>query len=355
MDFLATFAIAAVAGTFSMTVVFSYLYMIYRDRFMSVWTVSWFILLLRLVIFDSGMINWMQSAWGFIFFAILLLSSATLFIWAAHLFINKPLNKYWIFSGIGVLAISSVAVIFDLPFFYKLFPVAWYCGIVCIWAGLAFMSYLNADTISKKILGYSYIAWGIHTLDMPFLISIAWFAPYGYIIEGLLRLCVAIASLLLYLEKARLNLAQKESQYRLLAENAVDIIYLYKVIPQVKVEYISPAVTTVTGYTPEEYYNDPNLLMSMIHPDDKRLFDDFIGNLPELGTLPLTLRIIRKDQTGAPIKVNLMNIWEKGDMSQNIALGDGDVVYLSDNGQINIASVMSAAYQLALIKDYSSN
>ena len=65
--------------------------------------------------------------------------------------------------------------------------------------------------------------------------------------------------------------------------------------------------------------------------------------------------IIRKDQTGAPIKVNLMNIWEKGDMSQNVALGDGDVVYLSDNGQINISSVMSAAYQLALIKDYSAN
>jgi len=56
--------------------------------------------------------------------------------------------------------------------------------------------------------------------------------------------------------------------------------------------------------------------------------------------------IIRKDQQGAPIKVNLMNIWEKGDMTQNYALGDGDVVYLSDNGQINIASILATAYQL---------
>lgn len=308
MDFLATFAIAAIAGTFSMTVVFLYLYMIYRDRFMSVWTVSWLILLVRLVIFDSGMINWMQSTWGFIIFALLLLSSATLFIWAAHLFINKPLNKYWILSGLGIFALSLVAVMFDLPFFYKLAPVAWYCGIVCIWAGLAFMSFLNAETMSKKILGYSYIAWGIHTLDMPFLISIPWVIPYGYIIEGLLRLCVAIASLLLYLEKARFNLAQKESQYRLLAENAVDIIYLYKVIPQVKVEYISPAVTAVTGYTPEEYYNDPNLLMNMIHPDDKLNLDDFIENLPEVGSLPLTVRILRKDQTISWVEQNIVPV-----------------------------------------------
>ena len=63
--------------------------------------------------------------------------------------------------------------------------------------------------------------------------------------------------------------------------------------------------------------------------------------------------IIRKDQKGAPIKVNLMNIWEKGDMTQNYALNDGDVVYLSDNGRIDIPSILSGAYQLALIKDYS--
>lgn len=48
--------------------------------------------------------------------------------------------------------------------------------------------------------------------------------------------------------------------------------------------------------------------------------------------------IIRKEQTSTPIKVNLMNIWEKGDMTQNYALGDGDVVYLSDNGRINFAT-----------------
>ena len=65
--------------------------------------------------------------------------------------------------------------------------------------------------------------------------------------------------------------------------------------------------------------------------------------------------IIRKDQTGTPVKVNLMNIWEKGDMTQNYALGDGDVVYLSDNGQISIPSVLSAAYQLAAINDYSKS
>jgi polysaccharide export outer membrane protein len=60
--------------------------------------------------------------------------------------------------------------------------------------------------------------------------------------------------------------------------------------------------------------------------------------------------IIHKDQTSSPIKVNLMNIWEKGDMSQNHALTDGDVVYLSGNGKVSFASDIlpwiSATYQV---------
>jgi polysaccharide export outer membrane protein len=56
--------------------------------------------------------------------------------------------------------------------------------------------------------------------------------------------------------------------------------------------------------------------------------------------------IIRKDQQGEPLKVNLMNIWEKGDMTQNYVLNDGDVVFLSDNGRIDIPSILGSVYQL---------
>lgn len=62
------------------------------------------------------------------------------------------------------------------------------------------------------------------------------------------------------------------------------------------------------------------------------------------------VQIIRKDQTGEPVKVNLFNLLRKGDMTQNYALNDGDVVYLSDNGRVDfgtdILPWISAAYQI---------
>ncbi|MEG6585042.1 polysaccharide biosynthesis/export family protein [Dendrosporobacter sp. 1207_IL3150] len=65
------------------------------------------------------------------------------------------------------------------------------------------------------------------------------------------------------------------------------------------------------------------------------------------------VHIIRKD--GEKIKANLLDILTKGDMSQNFALNDGDVVYLSDNGRIDFAKDIlpwiSATYQVSRIDE----
>lgn len=48
--------------------------------------------------------------------------------------------------------------------------------------------------------------------------------------------------------------------------------------------------------------------------------------------------IIRKDDHGGkPLEANLLQLMQKGDMTQNYALRDGDVVYLSKNRRIDIA------------------
>lgn len=39
----------------------------------------------------------------------------------------------------------------------------------------------------------------------------------------------------------------------------------------------------------------------------------------------------------APIQVNLLQLLEKGDMTQNVSLKNGDVVYLTNNNRIDIA------------------
>ena len=59
-----------------------------------------------------------------------------------------------------------------------------------------------------------------------------------------------------------------EARFRRLAENAQDIIFRYRLVPVPGYEYVSPSVTAITGYTPEEHYADPELAYKVMHPDD---------------------------------------------------------------------------------------
>lgn len=70
-------------------------------------------------------------------------------------------------------------------------------------------------------------------------------------------------------KKAELLLRASEERFRRLAENAQDIIYRYRLQPERGFEYVNPAVTAITGYTPEEHYADPDLNLKIVYPDDR--------------------------------------------------------------------------------------
>ncbi len=66
-------------------------------------------------------------------------------------------------------------------------------------------------------------------------------------------------------------LHKSEERFRRLTENAHDIIYRMS-LPDGTYEYVSPAVFEITGYTPEEFYDDPSLIRNIIHPASRPYF-----------------------------------------------------------------------------------
>src|SRR2546425_596282 len=73
------------------------------------------------------------------------------------------------------------------------------------------------------------------------------------------------------LENSRLmtRLAETEVRFRSLVEHIPAIVYLCDVEPPFRTRYISPQVSSMLGYPPEEWVNDPDgFCLKIVHPED---------------------------------------------------------------------------------------
>jgi PAS domain S-box-containing protein len=98
-------------------------------------------------------------------------------------------------------------------------------------------------------------------------------------------------------------LRASEERFRLLAENASDIVYRICTRP-LEVEYISPAVETITGHAPDEYYRQPHLALHLLN-----LPHGPAGDLLRApNRAPTMLQVERKDGGTAWLEVRLVPI-----------------------------------------------
>ncbi|MBI3978542.1 MAG: PAS domain S-box protein [Chloroflexi bacterium] len=125
-------------------------------------------------------------------------------------------------------------------------------------------------------------------------------------------------------QRAAEALRQSEERFRLLAENSPDVIYRIQIAPDRRFEYVSPAVAQITGYSPDEFYADPDLPFKIVHPDDRPLVESVFRS-PAAFANPFTLRWIRKDgalvwteQWSVPICDNAGNVVAMAGIARDI-------------------------------------
>lgn len=286
--------IASISGTFLSVVMYIYLYFIYRERYIGIWILSWFCYFIRLNILDSTFDFW-QSELNYFALLSSSIANALLFAWGTHVFVGKRLSPRWMYVAVITSIISYIAVVSDVSFEVKSLPAALLFGGMFIWSGIMICRYIEGNSGGKWITGLSLVLLGVHGIDFAFLRAVEWFAPWGYLIDTSLRASIAIGTILVYFDKTRRELSYKEESYRLLAENALDVIFRYRLSPNPGYEYISPSIVAITGYLPEEFYEDANLIASIIHPEDLVIYETFLRSPEAFGSQTLTVRLIRKN------------------------------------------------------------
>jgi PAS domain S-box-containing protein/putative nucleotidyltransferase with HDIG domain len=94
-------------------------------------------------------------------------------------------------------------------------------------------------------------------------------------------------------ERMQNTLAEREAQFRLLAENSSDMISKHDVMGAFL--YVSPACRAILGYQPDELIGVP--IASLIHPDDAREWVDLLAGRPWQNTVTIDYRARHKNGT----------------------------------------------------------
>lgn len=294
MTFLEVGITAAVFATLLMIFVYSYLYYEYRERHLGKWTIAWVVHAIRVIFLEQAIAQAGQPAEIILYIGCSLVYSFFL-MWGTFDFLQRPFGQPVRYCALGAFILSGVGAVAELPIQIYGIPSVLFISWAYIQSGRALWGGPHRG-MGKTSTAIALILLGIHTLDLPFLIHITWFAPWGYLIDAILRFVVAIGIILFYYEEAKSDLMATASRYRLLAEHAFDVVYRYRIIEPCGFEYVSPAVQVVTGYTPADFYAHCDFLDQIIHREDRPLLPTR-ETAKYYTTAPVTLRLIRQDQT----------------------------------------------------------
>ncbi|MDA1188113.1 MAG: response regulator [Chloroflexi bacterium] len=103
-------------------------------------------------------------------------------------------------------------------------------------------------------------------------------------------------------KRAEASLKRTRDYLQLLVNRIPDVIFRYIFKPERGYEYVSPAITTLFGYSPEEFYADPDLPLKIIHPDNRQLYIEMLHQqerTKEYLDEPVEFCWVRKD--GIPV------------------------------------------------------
>ena len=95
-------------------------------------------------------------------------------------------------------------------------------------------------------------------------------------------------------QMAQESLQESEFHLRIVADYSTN--WEYWRLPDNSFLYLSPSALQVTGYSAQEFEADPNLIMAVVHPEDRQRFGNHTHIRDSHGQiLPIELRIVRKN------------------------------------------------------------
>jgi PAS domain S-box-containing protein len=256
-------------------VVYIYFFTKTQEKFVAYWSLSWlfYTVGLILLILSAHLDGWpmLEARKLFDLFNILYLLSG------AYAFMHVPTPTYWRRFSLYLILWVIVSVFYKFDVTITYLPVSIYQVILTIALCVAIVRHWDLEPQERNLSIIIFLFWGLSKAAFSYFETDMNVHVTVYLVEVLMSNTLNFCILLIYLAKMKKEFFVKDKIFRVMADNANDIIFYYQVKPYPNFVYMSPSIEKLTGYTAEEFQSHPKLYIEISHVDDlaksESLFD----------------------------------------------------------------------------------
>jgi PAS domain S-box-containing protein len=296
MAWLGSALTAVLSSAFLLAVLYAWVYLQHRRRYLVLWSACWAAYAVQLVMLSTP-----RTALGFPGLAatsLLALASAWLLWLGVEDFLQRRASP-WLHLVSGLAAAWAVLAPWQqLPYLAALTPVCLVLGFLQACAGWSLARGRRAG-LNQKVAGWGILLWGVHRADYPFLHDLAWVAPWGFILGSLLTVLVALSLLLMFFESLKDDAQEARDTLQKILDLAPVGIGLVR---RRKILWANDHLARMLGRRPGELSRRETRIMYAEEEEYQRVGRELYSQLERDGRAELEMELARRDGSRLPVQ-----------------------------------------------------
>lgn len=200
-------------STTSIIIIYLYIYIISRVKWIRTWSIGWaFYLVCQVIMFNVLSTNNFSIA--HIIRQIFMIMSSIFFLRGTRESFNLTEERKWNKICPFCIFWIIISAITRMPLIIQIAPIQIVIGIMFINIGITTVKCKMREDKLHFIVGWSFIIWGLHKFDYIFLYRVTKVAPWGYFFTTVLQYTIVVSIILLYFYNMKKQLENKELEYK---------------------------------------------------------------------------------------------------------------------------------------------
>lgn len=259
--YLPSVIISFIILTLLMSFVYFYMFARSQERYVRYWGFCWIAyslsLLFLILSLNMDIIVLLELRKIFDLLNILFL------LYGAYAFMHAQIPTYWNRFSLYVTMWLLLGIYYSFDHLSIYLPVSMYQIIITSMLSYIVYKYWSVPAFEKILSIAVFLLWGFGKAALSIFEVYNQDLSSLYLIEIIFSNLLNFSIFVIYLQKTRDEISIADRLYRIIAENATDVIFYYALNPKPAFTYVSPSVETLTGYPPEDFYQNPRFYLEI--------------------------------------------------------------------------------------------